>query len=383
MISICIPTKDAGPEFGSNLDGWRCQRVEEPFELLVADSGSRDATVEVAQAAGARLLKIPPAEFNHGETRNVLARNARGDILVFSVQDARPPGDHLLTQLTRPLHEDVSLSGVTGKEVPRPDADLMARWEVCDLNHLTDKGRRVKRIRSLSEFLTWDFKRRFEFVTFHNVCSAIRWSAWERFPFSRIEFGEDLDWSFRVLQNGGSILHNPDAQILHSHTRPPEQRLRRYFVSTRSARHILQVPPEHSGLTDSDVARGLDEFDAWVDTLPQSGSQRDWKLVLPGFIHTLLPETCRETLRTFALNRFRGVLARRVALRLRIRFADLWSQVAMVEGNCSNSAACEARRQIKALLVGEFLGSYYHTCQLEDRVSPHLREIVQRVAAEG
>jgi rhamnosyltransferase len=383
MISICIPTKDAGPEFGNHLDAWLGQRVEEPFELLVIDSGSRDVTVEVAQAAGARLLTIPPAEFNHGETRNLLARNARGDILVFTVQDARPPSDQLLTQLTRPLREDDSLSGVAGKEVPRPDADLMARWEVCDLNHLTDKGRRVKRIRSLSEFLTWGFKRRFECVTFHNVCSAIRRSAWGRFPFSRIEFGEDLDWSFRVLKNGGSILHNPDAQILHSHTRPAQERLRRYFVSTRSARHILQVPPEHSGLTDSTVACGLDEFSAWVEAFSQLGAPRRSQPLLSTLILTPFPKACRKIFHAVALNPSWWILRRRVAFQLRLRFARLWPQVTGLDGKLSGPAAAETARQIKAALVGEFLGSYYHTYQVENRVTPSLREIVQRFKTEG
>jgi hypothetical protein len=295
-----------------------------------------------------------------------------------------PPGDHLLTQLTRPLRADASLSGVTGKEVPRPDADLLARWEICDLDRRIDKGRRVKRIHSLAEFLTWDFKRRFDCVTFDNVCSAMRRSAWERFPFSRLEFGEDLDWCFRVLQNGGSVLYNPDAQILHSHTRPAQERLRRYFVSTRTARHILRMPPEHSGLTDSGVASGLDEFSVWVEALPQLRAPRHWQLLsLSLLINKLLPKACRKILHTVTLNLYRKFLRRRVGLQLRLRFADLWPQVTGVDSMPSGPAGAETARQVQAVLVGEFLGSYYHTCQMEDRVTPNLQEIVQRLGAQG
>lgn len=50
MISVCILTKNAGPEFARYLHAWREQRVEEEVELLLVDSGSDDATVETGRA---------------------------------------------------------------------------------------------------------------------------------------------------------------------------------------------------------------------------------------------------------------------------------------------------------------------------------------------
>ncbi|MEE9234551.1 MAG: glycosyltransferase, partial [Candidatus Acidoferrales bacterium] len=59
MISVCLPTKNAGPQFARNLRAWRQQRTEEEFELVVVDSGSRDATLSTARELGARLHTIP------------------------------------------------------------------------------------------------------------------------------------------------------------------------------------------------------------------------------------------------------------------------------------------------------------------------------------
>ena len=45
--------------------------------MLVVDSGSRDGSVEIARAHGARVIEIAPAEFGHGRTRNLAAEQRR------------------------------------------------------------------------------------------------------------------------------------------------------------------------------------------------------------------------------------------------------------------------------------------------------------------
>ncbi|MFQ5695425.1 MAG: glycosyltransferase family 2 protein, partial [Terriglobia bacterium] len=243
-----------------------------------------------------------------------------------------------------------------------------------------DKGLRVKRLESLDDFLARDFEQRFSLVAFDNVCSAVRRSAWEGTPFSRVEFGEDLDWSFRVLQHGGHILHNPEAHICHSHNWAPLRRLRRYFTGSRSSLHILHLPPEHSILRDRDAARGLDEFTAWVHQL--TSQQDSHGLLLPRLLHTLLPERRRSALRATAHLLARRLLRRHVALRLRLSFANLWSQVSQLNGS-SALRAPHVVENLGAILVGGFLGSYYHTCQVENRVTPALDALVRRVGADG
>jgi hypothetical protein len=42
------------------------------------------------RAAGARVVEIPPAEFSHSHARNLGARHATGEQLLFMVQGAYP-----------------------------------------------------------------------------------------------------------------------------------------------------------------------------------------------------------------------------------------------------------------------------------------------------
>lgn len=75
-VSVIIPTLNEESCLAETLRYLRAQR---PYEILVADGGSSDATCQIAAAAD-RLLHGPrgrAAQMNHG------AAHARGDVLLF------------------------------------------------------------------------------------------------------------------------------------------------------------------------------------------------------------------------------------------------------------------------------------------------------------
>ena len=92
MISVVIPVKDGGAGLLQCLAAIRSQKLDEPVEIVVVDSGSCDGSLDVCREAGAVIHEIPPAEFTHGGARNLGASLARGDVLVFVSQDAIPVG---------------------------------------------------------------------------------------------------------------------------------------------------------------------------------------------------------------------------------------------------------------------------------------------------
>jgi len=62
---------------------------------VILDSSSSDATPDLARAAGAEVVTIPRAEFDHGGTRQ-LAVDRIGDVpvVLFLTQDAIPADSH-------------------------------------------------------------------------------------------------------------------------------------------------------------------------------------------------------------------------------------------------------------------------------------------------
>ena len=225
-MSIVLPVRDGGEDLRRCLSGIAQQAIDEPVETVVIDSGSVDDSVAIAKEHGARLDHIPPEQFNHGGTRNRGAELARGDVLVFTSQDAYAADERWLATLVRPLRADPGVAGVYGRQTAHEDATPPERYFH---NFLYGPERREQRIRDASELSM-------ETTMFSNANSAIRRSAWEAFRFAdKIIMSEDQDWSRRVLLAGWTIVYEPAAVVRHSHPYGIKRGFRRFFDSGVSA----------------------------------------------------------------------------------------------------------------------------------------------------
>ncbi len=225
MISIVIPVKNGGPDLRRCLEAIRAQRTDDEVEVVVVDSGSTDGSDALAESLGARVHRIAPEEFNHGATRNLGASLARGDVLVFTSQDAHAEGDEFLARLTAPLR-DPEVAGAYGRQVAHHGAKPP---EEFFLDYLYGPEPRVQRAASAAELSM-------ETTLFSNVCSAIRRDVFARFPFADdIIMSEDQEWSRRVLLAGHAIVYEPRAVVRHSHDYTFAEAFRRFFDSGVSA----------------------------------------------------------------------------------------------------------------------------------------------------
>jgi GT2 family glycosyltransferase len=197
------------------------QECPVPWDVLAIDSGSTDGSGEyLAGRADAfpvplRVDRIPSAEFDHGDTRNLLAARSRGELLVYLTQDAIPSRADWLAALLENF-DDPDLAAVTCKNVHRADA-----WLVTRLLTREDPGyaraRRVTTLPPAAEYaaMTADEKR--ALYSFQNVASALRRSLWERYPFPRTMMGEDALMARGLLEAGYAIALCDRATVDHSH----------------------------------------------------------------------------------------------------------------------------------------------------------------------
>jgi hypothetical protein len=83
MLSFIVPAYNEELELPATLSAIRAAAAatSEPFEIVVANDGSTDATAAVAAAAGARVVTINRRQI--AAARNAGARAALGDILLF------------------------------------------------------------------------------------------------------------------------------------------------------------------------------------------------------------------------------------------------------------------------------------------------------------
>lgn len=82
-LSFIIPAHDEATSIGATIGAVHsaAAQVGEPYDVIVVDDGSADSTAAVAEAAGARVVRI--AARHIAAARNAGAAVARGDTLVF------------------------------------------------------------------------------------------------------------------------------------------------------------------------------------------------------------------------------------------------------------------------------------------------------------
>jgi glycosyltransferase involved in cell wall biosynthesis len=249
-VTVAIPVLDGGQLLERVLAAVQEQQVDRPVELLVADSGSTDGSPEVARRRGAQVIEVPPGEFSHGGTRNLLMERSAGSHVAFLTQDSVPADRHWLARLLEGfgLAEDVALA--FGPYRPRPGASPMVRRELAEFfaSFSPDGSPRLDRSDSASQGMGLG---RRAFFTDANGC--VSRAAWERVPFREVAYAEDQLLARDMLAAGYSKAYHPGAAVVHSHEYRPAELLRRSFDEWRALADVqgLKAPasPFRTGLT--------------------------------------------------------------------------------------------------------------------------------------
>jgi len=95
MISFIVPAYNEELELSSTIAAIRAAAsgVTQPYEIIVVDDASADATAEIAAMAGARVISINRRQI--AASRNAGARAARGEYLLFVDADTRINRTHI------------------------------------------------------------------------------------------------------------------------------------------------------------------------------------------------------------------------------------------------------------------------------------------------
>lgn len=266
LASVIILTKNGEQYLRSLMDALVTQELNGNYEIIVIDSGSKDGTLEiVSKYPEAQLHQIRPEEFGHGRTRNLGARLATGELLVYIPQDATPVDRGWLEKLLRPF-ADARVAGAYARQLPRQDANAMEKF------FLGEAYSEKREIRSLSPgqdpTLTHCF--------FSTVSGAIRTSIWKDHPFREdIIMSEDQAWAVEVMLAGHMIAYTPEACVVHSHQYTIPGVLRRNFDAGYS---VWQIYSGKTGIGLAELVMKLARETAFV---MRDGTLSDWIKFIP------------------------------------------------------------------------------------------------------
>lgn len=219
-ISIIIPTLDGEKTLPDFFAALAMQDLAYD-EILVGDSESADNTVKICLQHGARIINIPRNEFDHGGTRTLLAREAKGDVLVYFTQDAVLSSPDALSKLIKPLIEKDEVCCAYGRQLPLPGASLLS----AHLRTFNYPGK--SEIRSFSDREQYGLK---------TVFVSNSFSAYKKGPLKAVGyfkngliFGEDTCTVGRLLMDSGRVYYASEASVYHSHNYSYSQEFRRSF----------------------------------------------------------------------------------------------------------------------------------------------------------
>ncbi|MFN0206121.1 MAG: glycosyltransferase [Planctomycetota bacterium] len=242
--SICIPTHNGAPTIGRLLRAALSQDVSIPYDIIVIDTESTDGTRELAGSFPVRLRHITKDEFNHGDTRNLAASLTDGEIIVYLTQDAIPADANWLGALLDEF-TDERVAGAYSRNLAHPgtspliscslsrdpSGSAQRRVQYCKNGDLTPGN--PKALDATGRRLLFDF---------NNVSSAIRRSVWERFPFPRTGFGEDVLFARGAIEAGYKIIYCPASRVFHGHDDPPSVSYERAEVDGEfNAEHLGRI----------------------------------------------------------------------------------------------------------------------------------------------
>ena len=226
-ISVLMPLYNGERFLPRVLEALAGQEIGIPWDFTAVDCGSTDSTLEILErfadefSVPLRRFDIEKDEFDHGDTRNLLAGLSRGEILVFLTDDAIPVSPDWLATLIANF-DDPKVGGAYCRNVPRPEADLLAKtFSRDDPNYAA--GRREVRLPPAEELERLDPYERRILYSYCDTASAMRRSLWERHPYPRCRGAEDLLMARAILHAGYTVVYDDRAIVQHTHEYDLEQ----------------------------------------------------------------------------------------------------------------------------------------------------------------
>jgi glycosyltransferase involved in cell wall biosynthesis len=220
--SIIIRAYNEDKHIARLLEGIKQQTVKD-VDVILVDSGSTDSTITIAESYGARVVRIPSAEFTFGRSLNFGIQVARRELVVIASAHVYPVYPDWLETLLRPFAEGEKVALTYGKQ----RGPVTAKYSEQQIYH---------------QWYPDASKAQQETVFCNNANAAIRRSLWEKNPYDETLTGlEDLAWAKWAKDSGYAISYVAEAEIIHVHNETPRVVYNRY---RREAMALRRIYPE-------------------------------------------------------------------------------------------------------------------------------------------
>lgn len=258
LATVAVLTYNGERYLRDLLAAVHAQRVDGHVEVLVIDSGSTDATLDiVAEFPSVELVQIPNSEFGHGRTRNLAAHLAKGTYVAYLTHDAVPAHDRWLYELLKPFELNPDVAAVMGKQIARPWCFPLLKYEIDAVftGFGPDFGTTLF---YEDDFITSEAVR--NAVTFYSdVNSAARRELLTGpIPYRDVSYAEDQLLGRDAIGSGYVKAYAPRAVVLHSNDMTLAEYDDRMEAETLGQREVgIDVAKPSYGVVARMMLRGI------------------------------------------------------------------------------------------------------------------------------
>jgi rhamnosyltransferase len=196
------------------------RQTRTPDQIVVVDSGSTDATVDIANHFGCDVVHIAPDDFTFGRALNVGCRAAKTDLMVFVSAHVYPVFDTYLEHMVAPF-ADPQVALAYGRQVgdhrtKYSESRVMLKWFPTTSSPKQEHG------------------------FCNNANAIVRRSVWEEIPYDEELTGlEDLDWATKAQDKGYSIAYVAESPVVHVHEESWKRIVNRYRREAIAYKRIM------------------------------------------------------------------------------------------------------------------------------------------------
>jgi rhamnosyltransferase len=226
--SVVIRCCNEEKHIGRLLEGVLHQTVRDP-EIIVVDSGSTDATLDIVSRYPAKVVHILPEEFSFGRALNRGCAATSANLIVVASAHVYPVYKDWLERLLLPF-ADPRVALVYGKQ----------------------RGDERTKYSERQVFATWfgeqpNPSQDHPFCNNANAC--IRKAVWERVAYDETLTGlEDIAWARSAMGLGYRIGYEPAAEVAHVHDETASRLFNRYRREAIALKSLF--PEERFNLWD-------------------------------------------------------------------------------------------------------------------------------------
>src|SRR3989338_1900844 len=211
------------------------------IEIIIVDNNSSDQTVKTALSLGCTIMKIN--NFSHSRSRNLGAKSATGDYIIFTVQDANFKDSLAFCKLLNFIKSN-KLAAASGQQIPNNYADNFSKWQMQRHYDFMNPKRQniiIKGAELSKQMFLLDFFEKRKLMLIDDVFSCFNAQIFKKYYFSEANrFAEDIELTIKLLKDKFDFGVTPYSQVLHSHNRDSIYYFKRTFVDICSLNSIFK-----------------------------------------------------------------------------------------------------------------------------------------------